>query len=140
MQEFRAHWANPLFSNFKFFFGSGEAIRAIKNTVLLNGAFIGIGIVCEVGLALLLNEITFAPFKKITQSFTFLPYFISWIVVGVFAYNLFSYDTGAINNIIGIFGINKVDWYSKSQFWPFIMIAVNRWKVTGYGAVVYLAT
>lgn len=133
-------WANPIFSNFEFFFGSGSAIRAIKNTVVLNTAFILIGVVFEVGLAILLNEITNKPFKKIAQSFTFLPYFISWIVVGVFAYNLFSYDTGAINSISGIFGVEKVDWYSRSDIWPIIMVAVNRWKVTGYGAVVYLAT
>lgn len=136
----RSAWANPIFSNFEFFFGSGSALRAIKNTVFLNTAFILIGVIFEVGLALLLNEISNKPFKKITQSFTFLPYFISWIVVGVFAYNLFSYDTGAINSIIGIFGAEKVDWYSRPEIWPIIMVCVNRWKVTGYGAVVYLAT
>jgi putative aldouronate transport system permease protein len=135
-----SNWAKPIFGNFIFLFGSGDAFRALKNTVLLNGCFIVVGTIFQVGLALMLNEISNKLFKKITQSFTFLPYFISWIVVGVFAYNLFSYDTGAINTITGYFGIEKTDWYSNAGIWPILMIFFSQWKSAGYGAVVYLAT
>lgn len=135
-----SNWAKPIYSNFLFLFGSGDAFRALKNTVLLNGSFILVGTIFQVGLALMLNEIGNKFFKKITQSFTFLPYFISWIVVGVFAYNLFSYDTGAINTITGFFGIEKIDWYSNARIWPLLMIFFSQWKSAGYGSVVYLAT
>lgn len=140
MGIFGSAWSKPLFNNFVFLLSSGDAFRAIKNTVLLNGMFIFTGIIFEVGLALLLNEIGNKFFKRITQSLTFLPYFVSWIVVGVFAYNLLNYDTGVINNFLTFLGLDKVDWYSKVNMWPLFMLLFNRWKLTGYGTVVYLAT
>lgn len=137
---FGSAWAKPIFNNFNFLFTSESAFRAIKNTLLLNGLFIITGIVFEVGLALLLNEITNKAYKRITQSLSFLPYFVSWIVVGVFSYNLLSYDTGSINSFLQSVGLEKVDWYSKTNLWPLLLLFFNRWKITGYGAVVYLAT
>lgn len=137
---FGSAWAKPLLDNFNFLFSSDQAIRAIRNTLLLNALFISCGVVFEVGLALLLNEIRTAWFKKITQSLTFLPYFVSWIVVGVFSYNLLSYDTGSVNSLLTSLHISKIDWYSKVGLWPFLLLFFNRWKNTGYGAVIYLAT
>lgn len=133
-------WSKPLLNNFMFFFTSDSAIRSIKNTLLLNFTFIAVGVVVEVGLALLINEISGKTFKKITQSFTLLPYFISWIVVSVFAYNLFNYDYGILNSYVSIFGMEKIDWYSRTELWPVIMLILNKWKVTGYGTIMYLAT
>lgn len=137
---FGSDWSTPLFNNFIFLLSSGEAFRAIKNTVMLNAMFIISGIIFEVGIALLLNEIGNKTFKKITQSFTFLPYFVSWIVVGVFAYNLLNYETGGVNTLLSGLGFQKVDWYSEAGIWPLLLLFFNRWKLTGYGAVVYLAT
>ena len=137
---FGSDWAKPLLYNFDFLFTSEEALRAIKNTIVLNGAFIILGILLEVGIALLINEIANLHFKKIFQSFTLLPYFVSWIVVGVFAYNFFNYETGTLNSLLESIGREKVDWYSKIGLWPYILIFFNRWKLTGYGAVIFLAT
>lgn len=133
-------WMEPIFNNFNFLFTSDSAIRAIRNTLMLNALFIISGVVIEVGLALLINEIGNKWFKRITQSLTFLPYFVSWIVVGVFSYNLLSYDTGSVNNLIVSLGAGKVDWYSQVGLWPVLLLFFNRWKNSGYGAVVYLAT
>lgn len=140
MGIFGSPWSKPLLNNFMFFFTSDSAIRSIKNTLFLNFTFIAVGVVLEVGLALLINEISCKVFKKITQSFTLLPYFISWIVVSVFAYNLFNYDYGILNSYISAFGLEKIDWYSRTELWPLIMLILNKWKVTGYGTIMYLAT
>ena len=137
---FGSDWSTPIFNNFIFLLSSGEAFRAIKNTVTLNLMFIISGILFEVGIALLLNEVSNKTFKKITQSFTFLPYFVSWIVVGVFAYNLLNFETGGVNTLLTGMGLEKVDWYSETGIWPLLLLLFNRWKLTGYGAVVYLAT
>lgn len=133
-------WTEPLFNNFIFLFSSDSALRAFRNTILLNGLFIFSGIFFEVGLAILLNEIGSKYFKKITQSISILPYFVSWIVVGVFAYNFFSTDNGAINGMLASLGLEKVEWYSRAAVWPFLLILFNRWKVSGYGSIIYLAS
>jgi len=133
-------WMKPIYSNFVFLFDNSAALRAIKNTLLLNCLFIVTGVVFEVGLALMLNEIKNKTFKKVTQSVTFLPFFMSWMIVGVFAYNLLSTDTGVINNILSSLGLDKINWYTNAGVWPFILAIVTRWKFTGYGSVIYLAT
>lgn len=134
-------WMNPLLSNFKILFHNNpQALIAMRNTVLLNALFIGVGTVFALALALLFNEIRNKRFKKITQSITFLPTFISWVVVGVFITGLLSYDTGAINHFLSVLGLQKIDFYSNPKLWPFILLIVNIWKGAGYSAVVYLAT
>lgn len=132
-------WMSPLFENFRFLFTSEAAIRSFINTLILNTLFIVTGVIFEVGLALLLNEIHGRIFRKVAQSFTLLPYFVSWIVVGVFTYNLFSADSGMINGLLQHLGMEKVSWYSKSEWWPAILTVINRWKGTGYGAIIYFA-
>jgi ABC-type polysaccharide transport system, permease component len=133
-------WANPIYNNFIFLFNSREAFSALVNTILLNSLFILGGAVSEVSLALLLNEISGKIFKKVVQSFTILPYFVSWIVVGVFAYNLLNYEHGTINTVLAKLNLGRIDWYSNASIWPAILLVVNRWKLTGYGCIIYLAT
>ncbi|MFC0330675.1 ABC transporter permease [Paenibacillus sepulcri] len=136
---FGSDWASPLFNNFDYLFSSSAAYRAIRNTILLNALFIAVGLVFEIGLALLLNEVRNKYFKRVTQSLTFLPFFISWIVVGVFVYNLLNYESGAVNRIIESLGFTPIDFYSEAGLWPFILTMTLRWKVTGYGTIIYLA-
>lgn len=136
---FFSPWAKPFFNNFTFLFGTGYGLRAIKNTVLLNALFIFAGLIFEVGFALIFNEIGSRFFKKITQTLTFLPYFISWIVVGVFTYNILTSDHAAFNNLMASLGLPRVDFLGNPAIWPFILMLVSRWKNTGYGSVIYLA-
>jgi putative aldouronate transport system permease protein len=136
---FGSDWMHPLFDNFDYLLSSDAAYRAIRNTVLLNALFIAAGLVFEVGFALVLNELRNKVFKRITQSLTFLPFFISWIVVGVFTYNLLSYENGAINRFLEWLGMQPVDFYSKASWWPIILTIALRWKTTGYGTIIYLA-
>lgn len=136
---FGSEWMDPLLNNFDYLFSSDVAYRAIRNTILLNALFIMVGLIFEVGLALLLNEIRNKYFKRVTQSLTFLPFFISWIVVGVFAYNLMNYENGAINRMLEWIGMQPVDFYSEAGLWPLILTIAIRWKVTGYGTIIYLA-
>ncbi|MCR2807053.1 ABC transporter permease [Paenibacillus soyae] len=136
---FGSDWMDPLLDNFEYLFSSDAAYRAIRNTILLNALFIIVGLIFEVGLALLLNEIRNKYFKRVAQSLTFLPFFISWIVVGVFAYNLMNYENGAINRMLEWVGMQPVDFYSEAGLWPLILTIAIRWKVTGYGTIIYLA-
>jgi len=127
------------FDNFKFFFNSGKAWLLTKNTLLYNIAFITTGITVQVVLALIFSELKGKYYKKITQSLMFLPYFISWVVVGAFIYNIFHYEYGTLNNVLSSIGAEPVDVYGTPGAWKYILVFFNIWKYAGYGSVVYLA-
>lgn len=134
-------WGSPWngLDNFKFFFKSGQAGLVTRNTVLYNIAFILIGTFTQIAVAIFLTEIHNKRFRKVSQSMMFLPYFISWVIVGVMAFNIFSSDYGFMNRLIVAFGGEKVPFYTKPEAWPFILIFFNIWKGVGYGSVMYLA-
>ena len=110
-----------------------------KNTLLYNLVFIALGNAVQVAFAIMLSEINSKPFKKISQSVILLPHFISFVLVGFFAYNLFNYDYGFANTILTSLGFERHEFYSDQSIWKYIIVAFNIWKGTGYGMIVYLA-
>jgi putative aldouronate transport system permease protein len=125
--------------NFRFFFESGDAWRVTRNTALYNIAFIVVNNALQIFAAILLFEVGGKWFKKLTQSVLFLPYFISWVVVGAIAYNMLNYDIGTVNALLRGIGLEPIDIYNTPSYWPFILVAVSAWKTLGYGTVMYLA-
>ncbi|MDR0314136.1 MAG: ABC transporter permease subunit [Treponema sp.] len=125
--------------NFDFFFNSGRAWLVTRNTVLYNILFIVFNTVLQMSVAILLTEIKGSKFRKISQSLMFLPYFISWVVVSVIAFNILSYDFGFINGILAQLGLDKVNFYNDGKYWPAILTLFGAWKGVGYGSVMYLA-
>jgi putative aldouronate transport system permease protein len=111
----------------------------VRNTVLYNLLFMVVGLVLSVALAVMIFELSNRFLAKIYHSILFLPYFISWIVVAYVVYALGS-SGGIINNIIGPLGIQPIEVYKEKSLWPFIFLAANVWKYTGYGSIIYLAT
>lgn len=134
-------WGSPWngLKNFEFFFKSGQAGLVTRNTVLYNVAFILVGTFTQIAVAVFLTEIRSRHFRKVTQSMMFLPYFISWVIVGVMAFNIFSSDYGFMNRLITAFGGKKISFYTKPELWPFILLFFHVWKGVGYGSVMYLA-
>ena len=134
-------WGSPWngLENFEFFFSSGQAGLVTRNTVLYNIVFIILNAVVQIAVAILLTELTSKVYRKVTQSLMFLPYFISWVIVGIMAFNIFSSDYGFMNNIITALGGEKVLFYTTPEIWPFIIVFFNLWKNIGYGSVMYLA-
>lgn len=126
------------FKNFEYLKISGKLWALTRNTLLYNLAFIVFGIIFEVGFAVMLSEITKKTFKKVTQAFMFLPYFISWVVVSTIMLNIFG-QNGVLSNVLAHFGIEDFSIYQQIRQWPVIMVAIRSWKQTGYGTVVYLA-
>ena len=125
--------------NFKFFFKSGQAGLVTRNTVLYNLVFIAFNTIFQIAVAIFLTEINNKHFRKTAQSLMFLPYFISWVIVGVMAFNIFSSDYGFLNTLITGLGGKKIPFYTNPKAWPFILIFFNLWKNIGYGSVMYLA-
>ena len=125
--------------NFEALLISGKLGMATRNTLLYNIAFIALGVVFEMGSAILLNEIVFKRFKKISQTLMFLPYFISWVVVSAIVYNVFNYERGVVNHVLTALGGDAFDLYNTPGAWPILLVLLKLWKQTGYGFVVYLA-
>ncbi|QHW32976.1 sugar ABC transporter permease [Paenibacillus rhizovicinus] len=124
--------------NFKFFFTSDLAWRVTRNTIFYNVAFIVLTTVFALVMALLLNELSKRWFK-VHQTVMFLPYFLSWVVVGYIATGFFDYQHGALNTVLASFGVDPTNWYQKASYWPTIMIVVQLWKAVGFQALIYYA-
>jgi putative aldouronate transport system permease protein len=135
---FGSPWAG--FRNFEYFFRSGKAWITTRNTILYNIAFLCVNTLLQITCAILLSELAGKYFKRITQSVMFFPYFISWVVVGAFIYNMFNYEFGAVNTFLRNLGAQPLDVYSNKAVWPVILIAVSAFKNVGYGTVMYLAS
>ncbi|GGI43882.1 sugar ABC transporter permease [Paenibacillus marchantiophytorum] len=127
------------FDNFKFLVTSGALWKLTFNTIAYNLAFILIGNTLQISIAILLNELRKKWFKKITQSLMFLPFFISFVLVGLIAYNILSYDYGLLNSMLKSIGWDPVKTYSNPGIWPFIIVITYLWQSTGYGSIVYFA-
>jgi putative aldouronate transport system permease protein len=125
--------------NFEFLIKSGQLWLLTRNTILYNVAFIVLGNLLQIALAIMLNEIRLRYFKKVSQTLMFLPYFISVVLVGVIAFNLLNYDTGVVNTLIEATGGDPIKIYSMPALWPLIIIVVFLWQGTGYGSIVYFA-
>lgn len=132
-------WTEGIFDNFKFFFLSGKAFSVTANTFLYNLSFIAVNTGLAVLFAIILSEAGNKYFKKITQSAIFLPYFVSWVIVGTIAYNLLNYENGVVNGILGMLGLEPVNIYANGPAWRILIVVFNAWKSVGYSMVVYLA-
>jgi ABC-type polysaccharide transport system, permease component len=134
---FKSPWCG--WDNFKYLFISNKLWPLTRNTLLYNLAFIGVGLVLEVGFAVLFNEIGNRIFKKTFQSLTFLPFFISWVVVVAISQSIFSYEHGILNKVLVAFGAQRENIYGDPKAWPFLLVGFRAWKMTGYGIVIYLS-
>jgi putative aldouronate transport system permease protein len=136
---FGSPWANPWYLNFRFFFTSARVPQVTFNTLFLNLFFLVTSLVCQMGLALLFNEMRVGWLKKVSQSIVFLPYFMSWVVVGGVVYSFFSNEYGVVNSTLRALGMEAVKWYQSPQYWRAILIFTHIWKWSGYGSVIYMA-
>lgn len=125
------------FENFKFFFTSLDASRVLVNTLMLNLIFISLGITFAVAFALFLFQINQKALIKIYQTAMLLPYFLSWVVVGIMSYAFLSPQYGVLNKMFSYFGGEGIDWYSKPGYWPFILAFFSIWKSAGINCIIY---
>lgn len=125
--------------NFEFLWDSRKLLDLTKNTILYNLAFIILGNLLAVFVAILLNEMQSKWFKKVSQTMMFLPYFISQVLVGILVFNMLNYDTGFVNGVLTSLGMERWGPYSDATVWPVLMVVIHLWQQTGYNSVVYFA-
>jgi len=128
------------FANFKYLFTTPDAFRITRNTIGYNAAFIVVGLIVSVTIAILLSEIRSKICVRVYQTVIMLPFMISMVIVSYLAYAFLAGDTGFINGVLKVLHIEKISWYNEPKYWPFILIFINSWKGAGYNSVIYLAS
>lgn len=114
-------------------------IRLIRNTLAINLLQLTVGFVAPIILALLLNEVGRVRFKKLVQTVTYLPNFISSVVVVSMVVTFLSPSTGLINNILESFGMERINFLTEPGYFWIIYTLMTMWQTTGYTAIIYLA-
>jgi putative aldouronate transport system permease protein len=127
--------------NFRFLFSTTDAWIITRNTVCYNVVFIIVNMILAVLMALLLSELRSRFAAKGLQTIYMLPYFLSWAVVAIVVSAFLDRDYGLVNRIMINLGKQetKVDYYTKRELWPPLLVLINAWKGVGYQTVLYLA-
>ncbi|AEE96518.1 ABC transporter permease [Mahella australiensis] len=134
----RAPWAGLKY--FKEFFNSPDIVNVLTNTVAINIIGLIIGFPAPIIFALLLNEIANDKFKKFTQTVSYLPYFISWVIYGGLIINMLAPD-GVVNGVLQRLGVieDPVLFMGEPKYFWFIAVITGITKGLGWNAIIYLA-
>lgn len=122
------------FNHFKTFFNSYYFERLIKNTLILSAENILFGFPAPIILAILINEINHTGFKRVVQTITYLPHFISIVIVCALLRDFFSVD-GLVNQLLG----TKINFFMENDMFRPLYVGSGIWQEIGWGSIVYLA-
>ncbi|RAV21144.1 ABC transporter permease [Paenibacillus contaminans] len=133
---FGSEWVG--FKNFEYLFTSDVAWRITRNTVLYNLAYMTLTTLAALVFAIMLNEVR-KRWLKVFQTSMFLPYFLSWVLVGYIVYAFLNHSDGFINRTLISLGWSGISWYQDPAPWPYILILAHLWKAVGFSTLVYFA-
>jgi len=129
-------------ANFEAAFEHQQFLNAVRNTIMFSLLDLLVGFPAPIILALLLNELRMEKFKKITQTISYMPHFLSWVIIGGMAVRLFSDSRqapGAINNIVYSITGNTVPFLTEPLNWAIINVLFAVWRSLGWNTIIYLA-
>jgi putative aldouronate transport system permease protein len=129
------------FEHFKFLFSDPQFYRVLRNTLGMSSINLVLGFVTAIGLALLLNELKAVKFKRVVQTISYLPHFISWVVAASIISYALSMENGIINIVLMKVGIidEPLLWLGKGEWFWGILGASDVWKNVGWNTIIYLA-
>ena len=115
--------------------------RALRNSLVFNFLDLLIGFPVPIILALLLNELRFPRYKKISQTVLYLPHFLSWVIIASVSLNLFKPETGLINILLKNAGIIEqgIPFLTEKWHWSVTYLLIGVWQNMGWGSIIYLA-
>ncbi|MBN2618701.1 MAG: sugar ABC transporter permease [Spirochaetales bacterium] len=113
--------------------------NALINTLGMSFMQLVVNFTFPIIFAILLNELRFLPFKKIVQTVSYLPHFVSWVVVAGMVYMMTSTDGGLLNNILVLLGFEPVQFMANPDYFWFIVTISDLWKEMGWNAIIFLA-
>jgi len=126
-------------ANFVEFLRNPGFYLALRNTLVINGLSVAIGFPLPIIFALVINSMNDGSFKKVTQTISYLPHFISWVVIAGLMYKILDQESGAVNLLLKALGAQAVPFMRQPQsFWG-IITAVAIWKELGWNTIIFLA-
>ena len=134
-------WGSPWvgLEHFRDFFSNPFAVRTIKNSFVLGILAFVFSFPAPIILALLINEIPFAGFKRVTQTISYLPHFISTVIIIGILKRLTSIQGGLFNQIVESFGLEPIIFFEEPGWFRTLYIGSGIWQGVGWGTIIYLA-
>lgn len=137
-------WEMPWADNggFEYFikaFSNRDFLYALRNTVMLNLLDLVVGFPAPIILALLLNELPFKRFKRVTQTVAYMPHFLSWIIIAGMALHLFAPTSGLVNIVLNRVGVNSIPFLNDPTHWVWTYVLLGIWQSVGWNTILYLA-
>jgi putative aldouronate transport system permease protein len=140
---FNGFWGSEWvgFKHFEMFFGAPEFWNIMRNTLVISLLKLFFGFPAPILLALALNEVRFNGFKRVVQTISYLPHFMSWVIISGVLFTLLSVEGGTLNDaLVKLKMIDQpINWLSTPEYFWTILVASGVWKEIGFGAIVYLA-
>ncbi len=126
---------------FEKIFRDKDFHRALKNSLIFNFLDLGVGFPVPIILALLLNELRFPRYKKVSQTILYLPHFLSWVIIASVALNLFKPETGLVNILMKNAGWIEegIPFLTEKWHWAVTYLLIGVWQNMGWGSIIYLA-
>jgi putative aldouronate transport system permease protein len=134
---FGSKWVG--FTNFIEFFTGPNFLRILRNTLAISFLGLGVGFPLSIIFALLLNEIIFTGFKKLVQTISYLPFFVSAVVVCGLVIDFVS-SNGIITNLLVALGMPRQNLLSDPKYFWGINLATDVWQGLGYGSIIFIAS
>jgi len=125
--------------NFRRFFNSPEFFRVIRNTLAISLYQLSIGFPSPIIFALILNQVVIKRLKRAIQTVTYMPYFISTVVLVSMLFTMLAPKTGVINHLLAAIGQNRVFFMGEAALFPSIFAWSGIWQFTGWNSIIYLA-
>lgn len=126
-------------ANFNKFFESYYFGRIMGNTLVISMYKLLFGFPAPILFALLLNELRGKRFKKTVQTISYIPHFISWVIVAAMLSSLLTTDNGLINVILNRCGLRSISFLTNPKYFRTVLVLSDIWKSIGFGSIVYLA-
>jgi putative aldouronate transport system permease protein len=132
-------WVN--FRWFKFLFADPVFLKTVRNTIAMSVINTTLGFITAIGLALILNEVRVILFKRFIQTISYLPHFLSWVIVTGLVSAMLTTDNGAVNNVFMAMGLIKepILWLAEPNYFWGIIGVTYVWKEVGWNTIIYLA-
>lgn len=138
---FKGVWQSE-WAGFKWFeraFTSLDFWDALRNTLVLNVLDLIVGFPAPIILAIVLNELVFKRFKRLTQTVVYLPHFLSWVIISGMALQLLGPSSGVVNLFLRELGLGPIEFLGKENLWVGTYVTLGLWKEVGWNAIIYLA-
>lgn len=124
---------------FKEFFTDPNCGSIILNTVILSFLKLLFSFPIPILFAIMVTEVRNMAFRKFVQTVSYLPHFISWVIVSGLVFTFFSVDGGVVNNIFNMFGKDSVPFITDSKYYWFLAVFTDVWKDMGWWAIIFIA-